>query len=59
MFLTFTVKEGVFAFPTDANIIVPIACLIYLALAVWMVVVTIQAVAARKGGRMTVPAGTD
>ena len=59
MFLTYTVKEGVFAFPAGPNIIVPIACLIYLALAAWMAVVTVQAVAARKGGRMAVPAGTD
>lgn len=60
MFITATVKEGVFAFPTDANIIIPIACLIYLALAVWMAIVTIQAVASRKGGRMVkAPAAAD
>jgi len=61
MFFTNTLKDGVFAFPTDANIIVPIACLIYLALAVWMAIVTIQAVMARKGGKPveTAPAGTD
>lgn len=60
MFITATVKEGVFAFPADANIIIPIACLIYLALAVWMAVVTIQAVASRKGGRMVkAPAAAD
>jgi carbon starvation protein len=59
MFLTYTVKDGVFAFPAGPNIIVPIACVIYLALAAWMAVVTVQAVASRKGGRMAVPAGTD
>jgi carbon starvation protein len=59
MFLTYTVKDGVFAFPAGPNIIVPIACIIYLALAAWMAVVTVQAVASRKGGRMAVPAGTD
>lgn len=61
MFLTYTVKEGAFAFPTDANMIVPIACLIYLALAVWMAIVTLQAVSQRKGGRLATPAaaGTD
>ena len=52
MFLTATVVEGVFAFPAGANVIVPIACLIYLALAIWMVAVTVQAVYQRKGGRM-------
>lgn len=52
MFLSSTVKEGVFAFPTDANIILPIACIIYLALAIWMAIVTAQAVSERlKGGK--------
>jgi carbon starvation protein len=61
MFFTATVVKGVFAWPMNANMIVPIACLIYLALAVWMVIVTAQAVASRKGGRIAVesPAGTD
>ncbi len=60
MFLTATVVKGVFAFPAGANIIVPIACLIYLALAIWMAVVTVQAVMARKGGRLVqAPSGTD
>ena len=60
MFLTSTVKEGVFAFPTDANAIIPVTCIIYLILAVWMVIVTAQAVMARKGGRMAAPvAGAD
>jgi carbon starvation protein len=36
MFLTSTVKDGVFALPVGAQVIVPISCLIYLALAVWM-----------------------
>ena len=55
MFITATVVDGVFAFPAGANIIVPIACLIYLALAVWMVIETTRAVASRKGGRMVAP----
>ena len=38
--------------PMDANMILPIACIIYLLLAFWMAIVTIQAVASRKGGRM-------
>lgn len=49
MFLSATVKDGVFAFPTGPNVIVPVACLIYLALAVWMAVVTGQAVYKRLG----------
>jgi carbon starvation protein len=59
MFLTYTVKEGVFAFPAGPNVIVPIACIIYLALAAWMAVVTVQAVASRKGGRLTAPVATN
>lgn len=51
LFLTSTVKDGVFAFPTDANIILPIACLIYLALAFWMAIVTFQAVNQRTRGK--------
>lgn len=50
MFIANTIKDGVFAFPTGANIILPIACLIYLALAFWMAIVTIQAVASRAKG---------
>ena len=52
LFLANTIKDGVFAFPAGANIIIPIACLIYLALAIWMVIVTVQAVSMRKGGRL-------
>ncbi|HEX2995648.1 MAG TPA: carbon starvation CstA family protein [Anaerolineales bacterium] len=62
MFLTATVKEGVFAIPAGPNIIVPIACLIYLALAVWMAVVTVQAVMKRSSGSgspLPSPAGAD
>ncbi len=44
MFLVATIKEGVFSFPADPNAIVPVSCIIYLALAVWMIIVTIQAV---------------
>jgi carbon starvation protein len=60
MFFSYTLVKGVFGFPAGPNIIVPIACLIYLALAIWMAIVTIQAVASRKGGRMeAAPSGTD
>ena len=51
MFMTATIKEGVFSFPTDANMIVPIACIIYLLLAFWMAIVTAQAVSNRLGGK--------
>ncbi|MDO9264746.1 MAG: carbon starvation CstA family protein [Desulfosalsimonadaceae bacterium] len=50
MFVIATVKDGVFALPAGPNVIAPVACLIYLALAAWMVVVTVQAVLARKNG---------
>jgi hypothetical protein len=59
MFYISTVKDGVFAFPTDANIILPIACLIYLALAFWMAIVTLQAVLQRQGKVTHAPAATD
>jgi carbon starvation protein len=52
MFLTYTVKDGVFAFPAGANIIIPVSAIIYLALAVWMAIATTQAVLKRKGGQM-------
>lgn len=48
MFLTYTVKEGVFAIPAGTNAIIPIMCLIYIALAVWMAVET-GVTFARKG----------
>jgi len=51
MFITATVKDGVFSFPTDANMIIPIACIIYLLLAFWMAIVTAQAVSKRLGGK--------
>jgi carbon starvation protein len=59
MFITATIKDGVFAFPSDANIILPIACLIYLALAFWMAIVTLQAVLQRQGKVAKAPAATD
>ncbi|PKO16356.1 MAG: carbon starvation protein A [Chloroflexi bacterium HGW-Chloroflexi-10] len=40
MFLTYTVTDGVFAFPAGTTVVIPIMCLIYIALAVWMAVET-------------------
>ncbi len=40
MFLTYTVKDGVFALPAGANVVIPAMCLIYIALAVWMAIET-------------------
>ena len=48
MFLTYTVVEGVFAFPAGAQIIIPIACLIYIVLAIWMAVETTLAFSRSK-----------
>ncbi len=48
MFLTNTVKEGIFAMPGGAQVIVPIACVIYLALAGWMAVETALALFGSK-----------
>ncbi len=54
MFLQYTVKEGVFAFPAGANVIVPIMCLIYIALAGWMAVET-AVVFIRRGTQRVEP----
>lgn len=63
MFLTATIKDGVFAFPAGANMILPIACIIYLALAAWMALVTFQAVMKKinsdKSGALPVAASAD
>lgn len=63
MFLTATIKDGVFAFPAGANMILPIACIIYLALAAWMALVTFQAVMKKinsdKSGALPVAAPAD
>ena len=48
MFLANTVVEGVFAFPAGAQIIIPIACLIYIVLAIWMAVETTLAFSRSK-----------
>ena len=48
MFLSYTVVEGVFAFPAGAQIIIPIACLIYIVLAIWMAVETTLAFSRSK-----------
>jgi len=59
-FITKTITNGVFAFPGGANVIVPIMCLIYLALAVWMAVETIVVFWKRSQNRTTpVPASAD
>jgi carbon starvation protein len=54
MFFTYTVKEGVFAFPGGTNAVIPAMCLIYIALAVWMAVETITTFA-KKGKNPTAP----
>jgi len=60
MFLDYTITDGVFSLPDNANIIIPITCIVYLALAIWMAVVTVRVVVKRLGstsGRMPAPAG--
>lgn len=54
MFLTYTVKDGVFAIPAGTNAIIPIMCLIYIALAAWMAVET-GVTFWKKGRRPTKP----
>jgi carbon starvation protein len=41
MFLTYTVKDGVFAMPVGTNVIIPIMCIIYILLAAWMAIETV------------------
>jgi len=56
MFLTYTVVETMvdnvatktFAFPVGAQVIIPIACLIYIVLAIWMAVETTLAFSRSK-----------
>jgi len=59
LFLTSTVVKGVFAFPAGANAILPVACIIYLALAGWMAIVTAQAVLGRGGKQRPTTAAAD
>jgi len=59
MFITYTVKDGVFALPGGANVIVPIMCLIYIALAGWMAVETAVTFAKRGKGVEPLPASAD
>lgn len=47
MFFTYTLKDGVFSFPAGANVVIPVLCLIYIALAVWMAAETIITFAKR------------
>jgi carbon starvation protein len=60
LFITYTIKDGAFAFPAGPNIIIPITCLIYLVLAVWMAYEAYHAIVLRKSGRLTqAPSATD
>ncbi len=57
MFLTnMKTADGAFGFPAGPNVIIPIMCVIYLALAIWMAVETISAIRkARASGRGPLP----
>jgi len=60
MFLQYTVKDGAWiGFPANANAIIPVVCVIYLILAVWMAVETYRAIAKRRGGMVQAPSATD
>ena len=41
--------DGVFGFPAGPNVIIPVMCVIYLALAIWMAVETISAIRKAQG----------
>lgn len=57
MFLTnMKTADGAFGFPAGPNVIIPVMCVIYLALAIWMAVETISAIRkARTSGRGPLP----
>jgi carbon starvation protein len=54
LFLTYTVKDGIFSLPASINVIIPIMCVINIALAVWMAVET-GATFARKNQTPSAP----
>jgi carbon starvation protein len=52
MFIDNTTKDGAFVgIPAGANAIVPITCVIYVILAVWMAAETVRAVSKARGGK--------
>lgn len=60
MFMGATMKAGAWVgFPAGPNAIVPIACIMYLVLAIWMAVVTFMAFQRRGKGVVAAPAATD
>ena len=60
MFLQYTVKDGAWiGLPGNANAIVPVVCVIYLVLAIWMAAETFRAIAKRRGGMVQAPSATD
>lgn len=40
MFISYTVKDGIFVMPGGTNVVIPVMCLIYITLAAWMAVET-------------------
>ncbi len=51
MFISYTTKDGAWVgFPAGANVIIPITCIIYVGLAVWMAIETVRAVYKAQGG---------
>ncbi len=60
MFLQYTTKDGAWiGLPGNANAIVPVVCVIYLVLAIWMAAETFRAITKRRGGMVQAPSATD
>lgn len=60
MFLQYTTKEGAWiGLPGNANAIVPVVCVIYLVLAIWMAAETARAIFKQRSGMVRAPSATD
>ncbi len=60
MFMQYTMKDGAWVgLPAGPNVIIPITCLIYLVLAIWMAFESYRAIAKRRSGMVQAPSATD
>jgi len=60
MFWTYTSKAGAWVgFPSGANVIVPVVCLVYLFLAIWMAFEAVKVLNRKLSGKAAPATGTD
>ena len=55
MFRNYTIVDGVFTWPNNPNMIIPITCLIYLGLAVWMAIESAIVISKKVKGTAALP----